>query len=154
MEQYKKKLMAQNKQTLIAIVIWFVLCILGIVCEVGGFLTPVTGDSHWASKWHGIISGASFAFLVLMIGYLVRGLQAVKDEKALKKAYIEETDERNIQITTAAQASSMKTFLMLGLAAGIVAGYFSMTVSVTILACVVIHSLIGIGFKVYYCKKF
>ena len=146
--------MAQNKQTVIAIVIWFILCVLGIVCEVGGFLTPVTGDSHWASKWHGIITGASFGFLVLMIAFLIRGLQALKDEKALKTAYIEETDERNIQITTAAQASSMTTFLILGMAAGIAAGYFSMTVSVTILACVIAHSVIGIGFKIYYCKKF
>jgi hypothetical protein len=89
-----------------------------------------------------------------MIAFLIRGLQALKDEKALKKAYIEETDERNIQITTAAQASSMKTFLILGMAAGIAAGYFSMTVSVTILACVIAHSVIGIGFKIYYCKKF
>lgn len=154
MEQYKKKLMAQNRSTLAAIVIWFVICILGFVFEAGDFLLPVTGDSHWASRWHGFISGVSCAFLILCIVSLIRGLRAVKDEKALKKAYIEETDERNIQITTAAQASSMKTFLMLGLAAGVIAGYFNMTVSVTILACVVIHSLIGIGFKVYYCKKF
>ncbi|MBQ8834809.1 MAG: hypothetical protein IJ001_07795 [Oscillospiraceae bacterium] len=153
MEQFKKKLMAQNKNTIIGIIIWFVICVAGIVCEAGDFLIPITGDSHWASKWHGFISGVSFAFLVLMIVSLIQGIRAVKDEKALKKLYIAETDERNIHITTSAQASSMKAFLILGLAAGIIAGYFSMTVSVTILACVVIHSCIGIGFKVYYSKK-
>ena len=154
MEQFKKKLMAQNKNTIIGIIIWFVICVAGFVCEAGGFLIPVTGDSHWASMWHGFITGLSTAFLVLMIAYLIRGLRAVKDEKDLKKAYIEETDERNIQITTSAQAYSMKAFLLLGLAAGVIAGYFNMTVSITILACVVIHSFIGLGFKIYYSKKF
>ena len=146
--------MAQNRRTIISIIIWFVICVTGIICEAGDFLMPVAGDSHWASKWHGFISGVSTAFLILMIASLIQGIRAVKDEKALKKLYIAETDERNIQITTSAQASSMKTFLMLGLAAGILAGYFNMTVSITILACVVVHSVIGLLFKIYYNKKF
>ena len=154
MELFKKKLMAQNRRTIISIIIWFVICVTGIICEAGDFLMPVAGDSHWASKWHGFISGVSTAFLILMIASLIQGIRAVKDEKALKKLYIAETDERNIQITTSAQASSMKTFLMLGLAAGILAGYFNMTVSITILACVVVHSVIGLLFKIYYNKKF
>lgn len=86
MEQYKKKLIAQNKSTIISIVIWFVICVFGIVCEAGDFLTPITGDSHWASRWHGFISGVSCAFLILMIAYLIRSLRALKDEKALKKS--------------------------------------------------------------------
>ncbi len=154
LEQYKRKRIAQNRNTVIGIVIWAAMCILGFVCETGDLLIPVDGDSHWASRWHGFISGLSFAFLAIMAVSLVLGLRALKDEKALKKAYIQETDERNIQITTSAQASAMKAFLMLGLASCVISGYFSMTVSMTILSCLLVHCFIGIGFKIYYCKKF
>lgn len=154
MEQYKEKLKTQNRNTVIGCIIWAVVCLLGSVCEAGDFLLPVTEDSHWQSMWHGLISGASCGILLLMVIGLVRGLRALRDEKALKKLYIQETDERNIKIWTSARAASMQTFLMLGLVAGIVAGYFSMTVSITILVCVFIHSLISIGFKFYYSRKF
>jgi hypothetical protein len=75
-------------------------------------------------------------------------------EKELKKLYVKEHDERQIQIWTAARAAATQTFLLVGLAAGTVAGYFSMTVSITILACVTAHSLIAMGFKIYYSTKF
>ena len=48
----------------------------------------------------------------------------------------------------------VKIILLLGLAATIVAGYFSIPVCLTILACVLTNSLLGLGFKVYYSKKF
>lgn len=89
-----------------------------------------------------------------MVFALVRNLRAMKDEKALRKLYIAENDERSIKIWTLARAAAMQTFLMLGLAAGIVAGYFNMSVSITILVCTVAHSLIGAGFKIYYSKKY
>ena len=104
--------------------------------------------------WHGFISGVSCGLLVLMVIGLVRNLRALKDDKKLRKLYIMESDERTIKIWTSARAASMQTFLMLGLAAGIVAGYFNMTVSITILACVLIHSLLGLLFKLYYSRKF
>ena len=47
-----------------------------------------------------------------------------------------------------------KSFLILGMVSIVVAGYFSMTVSITILACVWCSSIIGLLFKIYYNKKF
>jgi len=154
MEQFKNKVEAQNRSITISILIWAAICLFGFVFEAGDILMPVTGDSHWSSMWHGFISGVSCGFLLLMVIALVRNMRALKDEKALRKLYIAETDERNIKIWTSARALATQTFLMLGLAAGIVAGYFSMTVSITILTCVVVHSVIGMLCKVYYSKKF
>ena len=154
MEQFKEKLKAQTRNNVYSIIIWISVCVLGFVFEAGDILTPISGNSHWTSMWHGFISGVACGFLVLMVVALIRNLRAMKDEKALRKLYIAETDERNIKIWTSARATAMQTFLMLGLAAGIVAGYFNMTVSITILACVVVHSLIGLLCKVYYSKKF
>lgn len=153
MEQFKNKVEAQNRSITISILIWAAICLFGFVFEAGDILIPVTGDGHWSSMWHGFISGVSCGILLLMVIALVRNRKALKDEKALRKLYIAETDERTIKIWTSARALAMQTFLMLGLAAGIIAGYFSMTVSITILACIFIHSVIGVLCKVYYSRK-
>lgn len=155
METYKEKLKIQNIVMAICSIVLAVFTVLGFAAEAGLIeLTPVAGDSHWQSQWHGFISGASFGIMALMLFGLIRNIRAMKDEKALKQLYIKENDERAIQIWTSARAASMQVFLLLGLAACIVAGYFSVTVSLTILVCVLVHSLIGAGFKVYYSKKF
>ena len=156
MEEYKNKLRKQNRITAIWCVVLTSLSALSALGEFGmiPFLEPVAGDSHWSSQWRGFISGASMGICGCMIFYLLRSRKALKDEKSLKALYVREHDERQIQIWTSARASAMRTFLLLGLAAVIVSGYFSIGVSVTILACVLVNSLLGLGFKVYYSRKF
>lgn len=44
--------------------------------------------------------------------------------------------------------------LLLGLIGTIVSGFFSMTVSLTILGCTAVSSLLGIAFKFCYNHKF
>ncbi len=155
MEQFKEKLKVENRVIALLCVVLAVFSVLGFAAEAGIVnLTPVSGDEHWQSMWRGLVSGASFGVLILMVLGLMRGIRAVRDEAKLKKLYIEANDERQIQIWTSARSSSMQISLLLGLVAGIVAGYFNMTVSITILALETIHALIGFGFKVYYSKKF
>ena len=101
-----------------------------------------------------MVSGASFGVLALMLLALIRGSQALKDEKKLKKLYIKSNDERQIQIWTAARASSMQVSLLIGLVAGMIIGYFNMIMGITILAVETIHALIGGCFKLYYNRKY
>lgn len=155
MEQYKDKLKLQNITTALCCVLLAFFTVLGFLGEMGIVsLAPVAGDSHWQSRWRGFISGASFGILALMLFFLVRNLRAMRDEKKLRQLYIRENDERSIQIWTAARAASMQIFLLAGLVACIIAGYFSVTVCITILSCVLTQSLLGMAFKVYYSKKF
>lgn len=155
MEQYKEKVRISIIIYGIAAIILGVFSLLGIISEAGIVsLTPVVDNSHWQSMWRGIICGASFGLMLLMVAFLVRYIRALKDDKMMKKLYVEEHDERQIQIWTAARATAMQVFLIAGLVAGIVAGYFNMTVSITILACVFIHSLIGGICKLYFNTKF
>ena len=155
MEQYKDKLKTARQISVIAALILAVCCILFILSECGVInITPTTGDSHWQSRWRGIICGASFALSILLGAWTIRISKALRSEKALKKLYVEANDERQNQIFTSARSTAMLIFLMGGLVAGIIAGYFNMTVSVTILACVFIHSLLGGVCKLYYSKKF
>jgi len=155
MEQYKEKLKVSQRIYTIAAVLLMIFSVLFLLSECGIVnITPITGDSHWQSRWRGFVSGASVGIAVFMLIGIVRISKALKDEKALKKLYIQDHDERKIQIWTAARATAMQIFLIGGLVAGIVAGYFNMTVSVTILACVFIHSLLGGACKLFYSRKF
>ena len=155
MENYKEKLKTQNIVMAACCVILACFTVLGFAAEEGYIhLTPSAGDSHWQSMWRGFMSGASMGILAFMLFGLIRNLIAMKDEKKLKKLYIKEHDERTIQIWTAARAASMQIFLLVGIVACVVAGYFSVTVSLTILVCIAAHSLMGVGFKAYYSKKF
>lgn len=155
MEQYKEKLKLTQRITAIAALTLAIFSVLALAAE-GGLveLTPVAGDSHWQSMWRGIVSGASCGLAVMMFIGIIRIGKALKDEKELKKLYVKDHDERQIQIWTSARALSMQIFLIVGLVAAVVAGYFNMTVSITILACVFIHSLMGAACKLYYNRKF
>ena len=74
--------------------------------------------------------------------------------KKLKKLYIKESDERQAQIVAKALCEAMRATLILGLAAVIVAGDFSMTVSLTLLVTVLLVSLMTLAFKLYFGKKY
>ena len=155
MEQFKEKLKLEAGITAVFCVILAVFSVLGFAAEAGIVeLTPVTGDSHWQSMWRGMISGASFGVLALMVFGLFRSIRALKDDKKLKKLYVEANDERQIKIWTSARATSMQVTLLLGLVAGLIFGYFNMTIGITILAVETIHAFVAFGFKLYFSRKF
>ena len=66
---------------------------------------------------------------------------------------VKEHDERTIQIITLARNTAMQILLLGGLVASVIAGYFSITVSLTILACIFLSSITSILLAVYYSKK-
>ena len=155
METYREKLKVQNVISAIGCVALAVFCVLGFLGEAGIVnLTPSVADSHWRSGWRGIISGASFGIFALLLFGLIRNLRALKDEKKLKKLYTKEGDERQKQIYTNALCAAMRANLILGLVAMVVAGYFSMTVGLTLLVTVFVSSLLTMAFKLYFSRKF
>ena len=156
MEEFREKLKIQN---IIIAISAFILTTVSILAALGEaeiipFFKPVGGDSHWQSMWRGFISGAACAMLAMTIFALVRGIRALHSEAALKKLYIQSNDERAIQVWTSARAAAYQIFLILGIVAVVVTGYFSMTVSSTILVCITAAAWLGLGLKLYYSKKF
>ena len=156
MENFREKLKIQN---ITLAVCAFLLALFSLLSAAGEmelipFFNPVGGDSHWQSMWRGFLCGAACGLLFFMIFGLARNIQALKDEKKLKKLYIKEHDERSIQIWTASRAAAFQAFLMLGLVATVITGYFSMTVSITIIACIWTASVTALLFKVYYSRKY
>lgn len=155
MKNFREKLKIDNIVSGIGCAVLLLFSFLSIAGEAGliSAFAPAAGDAHWQSQWRGFILGASTGILALMIFGLIRNLRALHSEEKLKKLYIKCNDERAIQVQTSAQAAGMRTALLLGLVATVVAGYFSVTVSLTILSCVLAASLITVGFKLYYHKK-
>lgn len=155
MEHYKEKLKLTNIFLTIGCMVLAVFAILAIGSEIGWFriLKPVAGDSHWQSAWSGFVTGASCGIFALMLFCLIRNRHALKDEKKLKKLYVKEHDERTIQIQTLARNTAMQILLLGGLVATVIAGYFSITVSLTILACVFTASLTSLLLVGYYSRK-
>lgn len=155
MEQYKEKLKKQNCILSVCILILALCAVLPYAAEAGLVsLTPVPMDSHWHSLWRGFVSGASTGILGLMVFVLVRNLLAMKDNKKLKKLYVKMHDERTIQLFHNARSTAMTIFLIGGLIAVMVTGYFNATVSITILACVMVCSSLCLWLKIYYDKKY
>ena len=155
MELFREKLKVQN---LAIAMCCFILAIFSFLAAAGqagiiGFMQPATDNSHWQSMWQGIVTGMSFGIMIVMIAFLIRNIMALKDEKRLKKLYVETYDEREIQIWTAARSTAMQLFLMVGVVAAIIAGYFSMTVSITIIVCMFLQSITGFFCMLYYRLK-
>lgn len=156
MENFKDKLKVQNISNAICIVILALFNILRLLSWSGLIpnLVPAVNDEGWVNAWNGFATGATTSMLVFMTVALIRNLKALKDEKALKKLYIKENDERTIQIWTSARAAAFQTFLLLGIVATIIAGYFNITVFITIAATLFCASMVVIGFSFYYSNKF
>ena len=155
METYRERLKAQNVIILVCITILVAFSALNIAAECGIVpFSPSVGDSHWQARWRGFCTGASFGILALLVYGLIANLRALKNDKQLKKLFNKEHDERTQKICTAARSSGAQVFLIFGLIAIIIAGYFSVTVSITIMACVLSLSLICVFLKLYYGRKY
>ena len=155
MEQYKEKLKITRLIITVAALILSVCCVLFALSECGIInIAPNAGDVHWQSRWRGMICGASFGLSIFLFAWTIRISKALRSDKELKKLYVEANDERQNQIFTSARSTAMLIFIIGGLVSGIIAGYFNTTVSITILACVVSHSLLGAACKLYYSRKF
>lgn len=155
MDHYKEKLKLYNFLLGIGAVVLAAFAFFAVGSELGWFrvFAPVAGDSHWQSAWYGYITGASVGLCAVMVFFLLRNCRAMKDEKKLKSLYIKCNDERTIQIQTLARNTAMQILLWMGLIATVIAGYFNVAVSLTILACTAISSFVSIVLTVYYNEK-
>jgi len=155
MEQYKEKLKIQNVVMGICCLVLALFAVFAIGSELGWFslLKPVAGDNHWHSTWYGYCTGASCGLAAVMLFGLIRNVRAMKDEKKLKKLYVQQHDERALQIQILARNTAMQILLLVGLAASVIAGYFSVTVSTTILVCTLVSSSTSLFLVGYYNKK-
>lgn len=155
MEQYREKLKVQNTVMGICCLVLTVFAAVAIGSELGwiSVMRPIAGDDDWHSTWYGYCTGAGVGLAAAMLFGVIRNIRAMKDEKKLKKLYVQQHDERALQIQILARNTAMQILLPVGLAAMVIAGYFSMAVSTTILVCLLVSSSTSLFLVGYYNKK-
>ncbi len=155
MDNFRHKLKTDNIVNIIGIVILIAFAGLAAYSEFSGntVLNIGSKNEHFNSMWRGFTSGAACGIGAMMLFFLIRNLIALKDENKLKKLYIQESDERQKLICDTSRSSAGRTFLLLGMVVGIVAGFFSMAVGITIIACILFYALTSFGFMLYYGHK-
>lgn len=91
--------------------------------------------------------------LLLMLD-IFKNVRATRDEKALKKLYIEENDERAIMIMQKTGAMGI-TICIIGLGVGtIISGFFNEIVFFSLLGATLFTALVKGFFKIYFHYKF
>lgn len=84
---------------------------------------------------------------MFVLGYFI---SALRDEKRLKRMYIEEHDERTAAILAKAGCSLIGILSMILFAFAILAGYFSLSAGLTLAAVALTQDLIMFGLLIFW----
>ena len=154
MKEYREKIRVQLVVMYFCAAALLIFGIWAFGAEFWGLPFPVPkGNEHWISGWRGFVSGVSSGILLVMLVGIFRIRQALKNEEKLKKLYVKEHDERKETVCRMAGSAALRSALLLGIVAVVIAGYFSFTVCLTVLICLLILSFLSVGFRIYYERK-
>lgn len=145
MKAFKKKVQTR---------IWiFSLLAVGVVLLYIGFLIYRPQLPVLSSFVKGFHQGIFLGLEVIIVGFLVRNVRAIKSEDALRKLHIEETDERTGQIIQNAATLGI-SIVLFGLAlATAVAGFFNMIAFLTLLGTLLFMLILFFSLWGYYAKR-
>ncbi len=145
---YTKKL---SKKRLISLIAIFALVIIGTVLPK----IPNAGQTEWSQgEIHGAWVGLVLAFIFLNTIRIIRITRALRDSTRIQQLFVKHTDERSREIERRAFHTTLP-IVQWGLILGIpVAGYFHEVVFWTLLGVALFLSVVLLGAKGYYHKKF
>ena len=107
---------------------------------------------------NGFVHGLSLGFTIVVLAITVYRLftinRALKDEALLKQMYIKETDERRAFIQNKVGGTGMPLAIFLLMFAAVVACYFNIIITYTLVGAVLFLELILVGCKIYYRNKY
>ena len=101
----------------------------------------------------GFLTGLIIAFELLFVVYIALYGRMLKNEEALRKQYIRETDERNQAIQEKIGGIGYQFLPILLLTTTVVSGFFNQTVFFTLLVCTFAVILFKAALKLYYRNK-
>lgn len=149
MNNYRNQVKKQTALLSVAVLALIAVQVLAFM----GIIKPVAASEHSAGVWNGFIAGAAMGMTVFFIIGIIRSIAALRNEKSLKKLFNAENDERLNQICQKGQSVGSRFAVALLLIAGIISGYFNITVFATCIACVFIFSVSMALGKLYYSRK-
>lgn len=153
MKQYKEKLKMTTILMVVAMVVILAFYIFLATAELEWINNDPTWDGDALSRWRNLCIGCSACMLGTLTGNVIRNVWTLRDEEKLKAAYVKENDERNKQIWASARAAGVEVFLLLAIPAICIAGYFNITVALTISGCMLAVCLLSLVFSIYYSIK-
>lgn len=142
MEEFKKKL--TKKYKLIT-----VFCCSSLLIYFG-LKYLVNGTDDFAL---GLVSGVFSGIMLVSMFNLARIHAALHNEEKFKKMYIQETDERNIEISKETMKTASVTSLMVTAIAVIVSGFLNPVISMTLGISIMVDAVIAVAIRSYYNKK-
>lgn len=134
---------------------WRKMCVLFAILlatDCMSFLKPIDGGDNFTDFFRGFQMGAAVTFTLFAVYNAVRFVKILNDEGKLREWYIKEHDERTMAIWAKSGGTVIYTCAILMIGAAIVAGYFNMTVFITLLLCGAFLLFVKGGLNIYYCK--
>ena len=133
-------------------IVFAAMAVLGLLMTssgFGAFMTQMIQNDHHS----GFISGIGAGLGICGVLLLIQNQKLLKDEKKLKKQWIEENDERNRLVTLKTMSTAGMWAFGLVYAALIVSFFLDMKVFLTLAAVVAAVIICLIGSRMYYERK-
>lgn len=111
------------------------------------------GDERANSYVSGFQIGIYITLMLLYLAKLAKYRRALKDEALLKQLYYQENDERVVYVNQQVGKSAMSINTVILLFAALVAGYYNITVFVTILVIIFVENIIQFILEKYYTNR-
>lgn len=115
------------------------------------FRTNAGGD-HFKDFFEGFQIGIVLVFLIYAGRHIIMYRKLLKNDEQLRNWYIKEHDERTAAICEKTGGTPLYTCGLLIVGAAIVAGYFDVTVFITLTACGLFLLLVRKGLYLYYSR--
>ena len=111
-------------------------------------------NSHEVSFMHGVATGTTLAMVFITVFSIVKISRALKDDGELKKMYIAEHDERAIFIRNKIGGNGLKIVIILLMFFAIIACYFDMVVTFSLIGAAMLCTVTMVTLKLYYNQKY
>ena len=112
------------------------------------------GNGHLADFMHGMSVGLLCMIILVLAKGMFSARKALKDEVALKKLYIAETDERTVFLRNKMGVVGVRGAVFLLLFASVIASFFHAVVSFTLAIAAAGISFVFLVVKIYYKAKY
>ena len=137
--------------------VWmYVLLIVSVVLIVAvQFQPPLSYDTQgkFSNYLMGFQSGLLTSFVGIAIINIISCSKSLRDPRTLEQKYIEENDERAIEIGSRSGRMTLTVAPILLLLAAVVVAYFSAEAFAALVAAVFFICFMTMIFKIYYSKK-
>ena len=145
-EEYKETIKARIK-------VFIVLMVLGLLTLILVITNMVSDVIRLSDYMDGIYSGMGTGLIFSSAIFLVKNLRLLKNEEALKKSRLQNTDERNIMIAQRASQSATMVVLIVSYVGMLFMGAFNEIILHCFMAVVMVFICAYFLFNLYYQKK-